>query len=148
MSRLRFGAFLAPHHPVGEHPRLQFRRDLDLVEMLDKADVALELQHRVLPDGMMRGEEGAEAKAGHSVYGSRWFLQGLRTQGRRQRGLERSARPGDHERMMQPANTMIGPKIPDKPTSCAKAIRDFRDASGITDPIMEIDGIGSFWRRG
>lgn len=31
---------------------------------------------------------------------------------------------------------------------CAKAIHDFRDASGITDPIMEIDGIGSFWRRG
>jgi len=36
MSRLRFGAFLAPHHPIGEHPMLQFRRDLDLVEHLDK----------------------------------------------------------------------------------------------------------------
>ena len=36
MPRLRFGAFLAPHHPVGEHPMLQFRRDLDLVEQLDK----------------------------------------------------------------------------------------------------------------
>ena len=36
MSRLRFGAFLAPHHPVGEHPMLQFRRDIDLVELLDK----------------------------------------------------------------------------------------------------------------
>ncbi len=36
MSRLRFGAFLAPHHPVGEHPMLQFRRDLDLTEHLDK----------------------------------------------------------------------------------------------------------------
>jgi limonene 1,2-monooxygenase len=35
MARLRFGAFLAPHHPVGEHPMLQFRRDLDLVEHLD-----------------------------------------------------------------------------------------------------------------
>jgi limonene 1,2-monooxygenase len=35
MSRLGFGAFLAPHHPVGEHPMLQFRRDLDLVELLD-----------------------------------------------------------------------------------------------------------------
>jgi limonene 1,2-monooxygenase len=33
---LKFGAFLAPHHPVGEHPMLQFRRDLDLVEMLDR----------------------------------------------------------------------------------------------------------------
>lgn len=36
MSRMRFGAFLAPHHPVGEHPMLQFRRDIDLVELLDK----------------------------------------------------------------------------------------------------------------
>jgi limonene 1,2-monooxygenase len=36
MPRLRFGAFLAPHHPIGEHPMLQFRRDLDLVEQLDR----------------------------------------------------------------------------------------------------------------
>ena len=36
MPRLNFGAFLAPHHPIGEHPMLQFRRDLDLVEHLDK----------------------------------------------------------------------------------------------------------------
>src|SRR5215475_13148929 len=36
MNRLGFGAFLAPHHPIGEHPMLQFRRDLDLVEQLDK----------------------------------------------------------------------------------------------------------------
>ena len=35
MARLKFGAFLAPHHPLGEHPMLQFRRDLDLVEQLD-----------------------------------------------------------------------------------------------------------------
>jgi limonene 1,2-monooxygenase len=36
MSRLGFGAFLAPHHPIGEHPMLQLRRDLDLVEHLDR----------------------------------------------------------------------------------------------------------------
>src|SRR6267143_954979 len=36
MARVKFGAFLAPHHPIGEHPMLQFRRDLDLVEHLDK----------------------------------------------------------------------------------------------------------------
>ena len=36
MTRLKFGAFLAPHHPIGEHPMLQFQRDLDLVELLDK----------------------------------------------------------------------------------------------------------------
>jgi limonene 1,2-monooxygenase len=35
MTRLGFGAFLAPHHPIGEHPMLQFRRDLDLVAQLD-----------------------------------------------------------------------------------------------------------------
>src|SRR4029078_5993421 len=31
-----FGCFLAPHHPVGEHPMLQFRRDLDLAEHVDR----------------------------------------------------------------------------------------------------------------
>lgn len=35
MARLGFGAFLAPHHPIGEHPMLQFRRDLAFVEQLD-----------------------------------------------------------------------------------------------------------------
>jgi limonene 1,2-monooxygenase len=36
MARIGFGAFLAPHHPIGEHPMLQFRRDLDFTEHLDK----------------------------------------------------------------------------------------------------------------
>jgi limonene 1,2-monooxygenase len=36
MARLKFGAFLAPHHPLGEHPMLQFRRDLDFVQQLDE----------------------------------------------------------------------------------------------------------------
>ncbi len=36
MPRMNFGAFLAPHHPIGENPLLQFRRDIDLVEHLDK----------------------------------------------------------------------------------------------------------------
>src|SRR6476619_1974027 len=36
MPRLRFGALIAPAHPLGEHPMLQCRRDLDLVEHLDK----------------------------------------------------------------------------------------------------------------
>lgn len=36
MPRLRFGTFLAPHHPVGEHPTLQFQRDLDFAEHLDR----------------------------------------------------------------------------------------------------------------
>ncbi len=36
MTRLKFGAFLAPHHPIGEHPTLQLRRDLDFAEQLDR----------------------------------------------------------------------------------------------------------------
>ena len=34
--RLKFGAFLAPHHPIGESPTLQLQRDLGLVEHLDR----------------------------------------------------------------------------------------------------------------
>ena len=36
MPRLGFGAFLAPHHPIGENPTLQFRRDLKFVQHLDE----------------------------------------------------------------------------------------------------------------
>ena len=36
MARTRFGAFLAPHHPIGENPTLQFQRDINLAEQLDK----------------------------------------------------------------------------------------------------------------
>lgn len=36
MQPIKFGAFLAPHHPIGENPTLQLRRDLDLVELLDR----------------------------------------------------------------------------------------------------------------
>ncbi|MGE0684545.1 MAG: LLM class flavin-dependent oxidoreductase, partial [Candidatus Binatia bacterium] len=35
-KRLGFGAFLAPHHPIGEHPSLQLQRDLELVTLLDR----------------------------------------------------------------------------------------------------------------
>lgn len=33
---MKFGGFLAPHHPIGENPMLQFQRDLDLVSHLDR----------------------------------------------------------------------------------------------------------------
>jgi limonene 1,2-monooxygenase len=33
---MKFGAFLAPHHPIGEHPMLQFRRDIKFVKHLDE----------------------------------------------------------------------------------------------------------------
>ena len=35
-NRLGFGVFLAPHHPIGEHPTLQLQRDLELAEWLDE----------------------------------------------------------------------------------------------------------------
>jgi hypothetical protein len=35
------------------------------IELLDEIEVAAELQHRMLADGMMRGEEGSELKARH-----------------------------------------------------------------------------------
>src|SRR5436190_4499465 len=36
MARMRFGVFIAPHHPVGEHPTLQYERDLQLIEAIDR----------------------------------------------------------------------------------------------------------------
>ncbi len=33
---MQFGTFLAPHHPLGESPTLQFQRDLDFVAHLDR----------------------------------------------------------------------------------------------------------------
>ena len=38
----------------------------EFVELLDQADIALKLQHRMFADRVMRGEEGAETKAGHA----------------------------------------------------------------------------------
>ena len=36
MERMRFGAFVAPHHPLGESPMLLFRRDIALAQQLDE----------------------------------------------------------------------------------------------------------------
>ncbi|HZP58003.1 MAG TPA: LLM class flavin-dependent oxidoreductase [Dehalococcoidia bacterium] len=36
MARVKFGTFLAPHHPTGEHPTLQFQRDVDFAAHLDR----------------------------------------------------------------------------------------------------------------
>ena len=35
MARMKFGAFLAPHHPIGEHPMLQMRNDIKFATQLD-----------------------------------------------------------------------------------------------------------------
>ncbi|MFM8377089.1 MAG: LLM class flavin-dependent oxidoreductase, partial [Phenylobacterium sp.] len=36
MARTKFGAFLAPHHPIGEHPMLQFRNDIRFAARLEE----------------------------------------------------------------------------------------------------------------
>jgi limonene 1,2-monooxygenase len=36
MTRLRFGTFLAPHHPLGENPTMLLQRDLDFAAHLDR----------------------------------------------------------------------------------------------------------------
>ena len=36
MVDLRFGAFLAPHHPIGENPTLQIQSDLEFVEHIER----------------------------------------------------------------------------------------------------------------
>ena len=36
MADMRFGAFLAPHHPIGENPTLQIQSDLEFVQHIEK----------------------------------------------------------------------------------------------------------------
>ena len=36
MARIKFGGFVAPHHPIGESPTLQLQSDLDLAAHLDR----------------------------------------------------------------------------------------------------------------
>jgi Macrocin-O-methyltransferase (TylF) len=31
---------------------------------------------------------------------------------------------------------------------CRAAVHDYRDANGVTEPVVDIDGIGAYWRRG
>jgi limonene 1,2-monooxygenase len=35
MARIKFGTFVAPHHPIGESPTRQFQRDIELATLLD-----------------------------------------------------------------------------------------------------------------
>ena len=35
MSKMKFGTFLAPHHPIGENPLLQLQSDLEFAQQLD-----------------------------------------------------------------------------------------------------------------
>lgn len=38
MGRLRFGAFIAPHHAIGQNPTVALQRDLEFVEHLNRLD--------------------------------------------------------------------------------------------------------------
>ena len=51
MSRIKFGAFLAPHHPIGENPTLQFRSDLDFVTHLTVWAVTNSGAASIIPPG-------------------------------------------------------------------------------------------------
>ncbi len=44
------------------------------IELLDQIEVAAELQHRMLADGVMRGEEGSEFEARHVFLSGRLLL--------------------------------------------------------------------------
>jgi limonene 1,2-monooxygenase len=37
-TKLRFGAFMAPFHPLGENPTLALERDIELAQLMDKLD--------------------------------------------------------------------------------------------------------------
>ena len=67
MARVRFGTFLAPHHPLGEHPTLQFQRDLDLAAHLDR------LHERLRDAGILRYEVSNYAIPGHEAIHNRRY---------------------------------------------------------------------------
>src|SRR4029079_1411477 len=46
----------------------------EFVELLDESEVAAELQHRMLADRMMRGEEGSELQARHGGFSGNLLL--------------------------------------------------------------------------
>src|ERR1039458_8389646 len=67
------------------------------VELLDQIEVAAKLQHRMLANGMMRGEEGSEFEARHGFLSGRLLLLiGLR------RKLRAAKLKGNRGRALQP----------------------------------------------
>src|SRR5689334_4098296 len=84
----------------------------EVVELLDKVEVAAELQHRMLADRVMRGEEGSELQARHGVLSgiSCYFrLQGTGWPRPRQ-SRQRSQRCMVAVRGMRPAARRNGPQ--------------------------------------
>jgi hypothetical protein len=47
------------------------------VELFDEIEIATELQHRMLADRMMRGEEGSEFEARHGLFSPEFIVLGL-----------------------------------------------------------------------
>ena len=62
MARLGFGAFLAPHHPIGENPLLQFRRDIAFVKHIED-----------IFDHQTAGLAGARGNSKADSSGHLWF---------------------------------------------------------------------------
>jgi SAM-dependent methyltransferase len=61
--------------------------EAERVDLLDKVEVAAELQHRMLADRMMRGEEGSKLQACHGfLSGRRLFLLARKLRGRTAQG--------------------------------------------------------------
>jgi hypothetical protein len=48
--------------------------EAERIDLFDKIEVAAELQHRMLADRVMRGEEGSEFEACHKFLSGRLFV--------------------------------------------------------------------------
>ena len=67
------------------------------VELLDQVEIAAELQHRMLADRMMRGEEGAEIQTRHG--GFSWVSVGHAARVGRCVKSRTWRKPGEGERL-------------------------------------------------
>ena len=75
MARLGFGAFLAPHHPIGENPMLQFRRDIALREAPRRARLRRVLVRRAsflgLGDDRLARDVPGRGRRAHQAHQAR-----------------------------------------------------------------------------
>ncbi|MGY2931567.1 hypothetical protein ACVWZ6_001169 [Bradyrhizobium sp. GM6.1] len=67
----------------------------EAIQLLDQVEIAPELEHRMLPDRMMRGKEGSELQARHGVLsGLHFFVCGAKLRAgdsERNRAMSRAA---------------------------------------------------------
>ena len=75
MARLGFGAFLAPHHPIGENPMLQFRRDIAFVQAPRRARLRRVLVRRAsfvgLGDDRLARDVPGRGRRAHQAHQAR-----------------------------------------------------------------------------